>query len=116
MEGVDETQKKQAYLEATRLKKSGLDNEVIYARLEKQGVDPMLIERVLENISVQTIVESNKSREEHYKVQSNAQFIKVGIGVALGVVCYFIFPGNVIIPAGCILMGLALAIIYRSKA
>ena len=35
---MDETLKKQAYLEGLKLKNAGLEQEVIYARLEKQGL------------------------------------------------------------------------------
>ena len=35
---MDEGLKNKAYLEGMRLKKSGMDDEVLYARLEKQGI------------------------------------------------------------------------------
>ncbi|MES2277420.1 MAG: hypothetical protein V4592_15455 [Bacteroidota bacterium] len=112
---MDEGLKNKCYLEAMRLKKSGLDNEVIYARLEKQGIPAELIERVLKNITIQFTAEVVKERREYFEVQSNARFIKAGAGVVLAIVSYFLFPDNLVVPIGCILGGVAFAIFYRSK-
>ncbi|MDB5146106.1 MAG: hypothetical protein JWQ57_126, partial [Mucilaginibacter sp.] len=43
---MDEELKRRAYLQASRLKNEGLDNDVIYARLEKQGVPVDVINQV----------------------------------------------------------------------
>jgi hypothetical protein len=48
---MDEELKRKAYLQASRLKNEGLDNEIIYARLEKQGVPIDLINQVLANFN-----------------------------------------------------------------
>jgi hypothetical protein len=42
--------KKDAYAKALRLKNTGLDAEVIYARLEKQGVPEEIAREVAKNI------------------------------------------------------------------
>lgn len=50
---MDEELRRKAYLEGMKLKKAGLDKEVIYAWLEKQGIPDDLIKTVLQNMSIQ---------------------------------------------------------------
>jgi hypothetical protein len=50
---MDEGLKNKAYLEGSRLKAAGYDNEVILARLEKQGVPDELARQVVKNLSIQ---------------------------------------------------------------
>ena len=50
---MDEDVKRKAYLEGQKLKKAGFDDEVIYARLEKQGIPVELIASVIKNLSIQ---------------------------------------------------------------
>jgi hypothetical protein len=113
---MDEELKKKTYLDAMRLRNSGLDDEVIYARLEKQGVPSDLINRVLQNMSMQTKIDVAKKVQEHNEVKSNAYLIKAGAGVLVAIVSFFLFPGNMIIPVGCILGGIAWAFIHKLKS
>jgi len=113
---MDEGLKNKAYLEAMRLKKSGLDDEVIYARLEKQGIPPELINRVIQNISIQKTADIVREERESNEIKSNSYLAKAGAGILLAIISYFIFPNNVIIPVGCIVGGIGLALFYKAKS
>jgi hypothetical protein len=103
---MDEGLKNKAYLEASRLQKAGYDNEVISARLEKQGIPQELIDQVLMNLSIQKI----KDRDELVRPFYNIALIKIGIGVLLAVVSAIVIPGQIYLPIGLIVGGIVYAI------
>jgi len=76
---MDEELKRKAYLEGMKLKKAGLDNEVIYARLEKQGIPDELIKNVLQNMSIQRKREVIEEQTPFYY----SGLLKAGLGVLL---------------------------------
>jgi hypothetical protein len=102
---MDDTLKNKAYLEGQKLKKSGYDDEVIFARLEKQGIPEDLARQVIMNLSIQQRVEMVKEQTPFY----NIALIKVGVGMVLAIVSYIIAPGIIILPLGFIATGIALA-------
>lgn len=106
---MDEELKRKAYLQASRLKNEGLDNEVIYARLEKQGVPADLIEQVLKNLTVQKVVDVNNAQKPFF----NLALLKIGIGVLLAIVSMVVLPGQIILPIGLIAGGIITAVIKR---
>jgi uncharacterized transporter YbjL len=108
---MDEELKRKAYLQASRLKNEGLDNEVIYARLEKQGIPADLIKQVLTNLTVQKIIDVNAAQKPFF----NLALLKIGIGVLLAVVSMVILPGQVILPIGLIAGGIITAVIKRPR-
>ena len=108
---MDESLKNKAYLEAMRLKKSGLDDEVIYARLEKQGIPDELIKRVLQNLNAQQKVEKVKEYQPHYY----SGLLKVGIGIVLAIISAIALPGQIILPIGFIVSGIIYALIAQRK-
>ncbi|UOE47638.1 hypothetical protein MTO98_24820 [Mucilaginibacter sp. SMC90] len=108
---MDEELKRKAYLQASKLKNEGLDNEVIYARLEKQGVPAELIEQVLTNLTVQKIIDVNDAQKPFF----NLALLKIGIGVLLAVVSMVVLPGQVILPIGLIAGGIVTAVIKRPR-
>lgn len=105
-EEFDETTIRKAYLEAMKLQRSGLDNETIYARLEKQGIPEQLILRVLGNLRIEQRKKVSKAVNFNYKVAA----FKVGAGIVAAVISGIIMPGNVFIPLGLILGGIVLAV------
>lgn len=108
---MDESLKKRAYLEGMRLKKSGMDDEVIRARLEKEGIPDDLIKRVLLNLNAQQKVERVKEYQPHYY----SGLLKVGIGVALAIISAIVLPGQIILPIGFIASGIIYALIAQRK-
>jgi hypothetical protein len=105
-EEFDETTKRRAYSEAMKLQRSGLENEIIYARLEKQGIPEQLILKVLKNINTERHKEVTKELNFNYKFA----FFKIGAGVVAAIISGLLMPGNTVIPIGLILSGIILAI------
>jgi hypothetical protein len=106
---MDEEIKNKAYLEASRLKNAGYDNEVIYARLEKMGASEELAKRVIFNLSVQKVIDTDKQEQPFYYLA----IFKIGIGIFLAILSAFIFPGQIYLPIGLIFSGIIYA--YSSK-
>jgi VIT1/CCC1 family predicted Fe2+/Mn2+ transporter len=107
--------KKKAYLMGLRLKNSGLDEETIYARLEKQGIPEELARQVARDTQIQRNSDTKKDIVEDAKLRYNFAFIRIGIGVVLALVSYLIFPDNVIIPVGAIGGGILSALLAKKK-
>ena len=107
--------KKKAYLMALRLKTSGLDEETIYARLEKQGVPEELARQVARDTQIQRNRDIKKDVVEDAKLRYNFAFVRIGIGVVLALVSYLIFPDNVILPVGAIGGGILSALLAKKK-
>lgn len=108
---MDEGLKNKAYLEGMRMKKAGMDDEVIYARLEKQDIPEELIRNVLKNLNIQQKEEKVKEHQPLYY----SGLLKVGLGVLLAIISYFIFPDRIILPIGFILSGIIYALIARQR-
>jgi len=108
---MDEGLKNRAYLEGMRLKKAGYDNEVIRARLDKQGIPDDLIQQVLMNLYIQQKVDIVKEEKPFF----NIALLKIGIGVFLAIVSAVIFPDRIYIPIGLIVSGIVYALISNSK-
>ena len=108
---MDDGLKRKAYLEGQKLKKAGYDNEVILARLDKQGIPEDLAKQVIKNLSIQQHVDVVKEQTPVY----NIALIKVGIGVALAIVSFIALPGQVILPIGLIAGGIVAAVISKDK-
>ena len=107
--------KKKAYLMALRLKNSGLDEETIYARLEKQGVPEELARQVARDTQIQRNRDIKKDVVEDAKYRYKFAFVRIGIGVVVALISYLIFPDNVIIPVGAIGGGILSALLAKNK-
>ena len=103
---TDQTLKRKAFSLAMKLQKSGMEQEVIFARLEKEGIPNELAKEVLRNINLQ----ANKTFKKKEKETLNIWFVISGISVAISILSFFVFPGIVFIPTGLIVVGLALGI------
>ncbi len=108
---MDDGLKNKAYLEGMKLKKAGYDNEVIYARLEKQGIPEELIAQVLKNLSMQQRVEVINEQKPFF----NIAILKIGIGLFLAVISAILIPGEIYVPIGFIIGGIVYAIMSKSK-
>jgi hypothetical protein len=102
---------KMALLSIQRLKNSGYDREIIYARLEKQGIPDHIAKEALKDINIE------KKREviKEAKFSYNYALIRIGIGVGLAIISMIILPGRVIIPIGLIAGGIIYAAIAKNK-
>jgi len=108
---MDEGLKNKAYLEGSRLKKAGYDNEIIFARLEKQGIPEDLIGQVLKNLDVQEKTDTIIEQKPFY----NIAILRIGIGVFLAIISAILIPGQIYLPIGLIVGGIIYAVITRSK-
>jgi hypothetical protein len=108
---MDEGLKNRAYLEGMRLKKSGMDDEIIRARLEKKGIPEDLIKNVIQNLNLKQQVEK---KEEHQPMYYSG-LIKVGLGVALAIISAIVLPGKIYLPIGFIVSGILYALIARQR-
>ena len=57
---MDESLKKQAYSQGLKLKNTGIGEEGIYARLEKQGIPENLARQVAKNVMLQKKLDEDK--------------------------------------------------------
>ncbi|MEO6148582.1 MAG: hypothetical protein ABIN95_13310 [Mucilaginibacter sp.] len=108
---MDEGLKNKAYLEGSRLKKAGYDNEIIFARLEKQGIPEELAKQVIKNLTIQRKAEIFEQQKPFY----NIAILRIGIGVFLAIASAILIPGHIYIPVGLILGGVILALMAKSK-
>jgi hypothetical protein len=108
---TEEELKKKAYLMGLRLKNSGLDAETIYARLEKQGIPEELARQVAKDALIDRKREVIKDTEPLY----NFALIRIGIGVAIALISYIVFPDIYILPIGIIAAGIVSALLAKKK-
>lgn len=108
---MDETLKRKAYLEGSRLKNAGYDNEVIFARLEKQGIPEETIKLVIANLSIQQKVEVSKQAKPFY----NLAVIRIAIGVFLAIATAILIPGHIYLPIGLIVGGIISAVSIKKR-
>jgi hypothetical protein len=107
----EEEIKKKAYLMGLRLKNSGLDAEIIYARLEKQGIPEDLALQVARDVMIERKREVIKEAEPVY----NFALLRIGVGVGIAIISYLIFPDNIILPIGIIAGGIISALLAKKK-
>jgi hypothetical protein len=106
---MDESLKKRAYLEGLKMKNSGWDAEIIYARLEKQGIPHELANKVVSDI----LLEHKKDITERATPFYITALIKVAIGVLAAITYAVSFPGQLMLPIGLILTGVILAVVTK---
>lgn len=58
---MEESAKRDAYLKGLKLKSAGLDEEAIFARLEKQGVEYDLAKEVAKNVFLQMKIDKDNN-------------------------------------------------------
>jgi hypothetical protein len=108
---LNENLKRKAYMLGLKLKNSGLDEEIIYARLEKQGIPIDLAKIVASDI----MKEQKKEVIKDTKASYNVSLVLIGIGVLVAIISSFILPGKIIIPVGIIIGGIISAVLYKRK-
>lgn len=107
----EEELKRKAYTEGLKLLKAGMDSEVIYARLEKQGIPDVIIAHVIKNLFIQRKKDKVKAIEPFY----NVALVRIAIGVVAAVISYMLMPNQFIIPIGLIAGGILSALLLKKK-
>ncbi|HMJ67381.1 MAG TPA: hypothetical protein VK508_00720 [Cyclobacteriaceae bacterium] len=95
--------KKKAYLIGLRLKKSGMDGETIYARLEKQGIPEEMAKDVVRDI----LIEGKRDVVKEATPIYDFALARIAIGITVALVSYLV-TDNVLLPIGIILGGVVL--------
>lgn len=111
---MSEDLKRKAYSEALKLKNEGLEEEVIYARLEKKGYPHELAIEVAANVYIQRRVE--KQQDDTKKIEENNYKLALIVGgsVVFAIVSWLFLPKVVII----LPVGIAIGVLinfYKSK-
>lgn len=102
--------RKKAYSIAMRLKNSGLDTEIICARLEKQGIPEEMAMEVVRDILMERKKEVVKQTEPVY----NFALIRIGIGLTIALVTYLL-TDNAILPIAIIAGGVVTALMAKKR-
>lgn len=105
MEEYNETIKRKAYVEGLKLKNTSLDEGVIYAKLEKQGIPAELAKEVARNV----IIERSEPLKRDKSDMNNIALFIILAGVLLSIIIY-LFTGRLFIAFGFLISGIILAI------
>ena len=104
MENNTEYLRQKAYQEGLKFKNSGLEEEVIYAKLEKQGVPITLAKEVAKNV----VIERNKLNKEDisdYKNYKKLGIVIIAIGILASIIAY-IFTERIIVAVEVLVVGI----------
>ncbi len=103
--------RKKAILLVQRLQNSGLETEVIYARLAKQGVPSDIAKEAVNNV----ILEFKQIDKKEAKTSFNSALISIGLGIGTAIISLFVVPGYVFIPFVLIASGVIYALMAQKK-
>ena len=84
----DSELEKKAILIVQRLKSSGLETEVVYARLDKQGIPYNIAKNAVENV----LLEFKHTDKKEAKWGFNSAIMSIGIGVIAAIISTFVVP------------------------
>ena len=106
MENNNEYPRNKAYQIGLKFKNSKLDEEVIYAKLEKQGIPVDLAKEVAMNV----IIERNKSIKEDLSDYKNIVNVMIVIWVLAAIIAY-IFTQRISVVVNLLIVGVPTTII-----
>lgn len=104
---MDTNLKNKAYLAGLKLKSQGLNEEIIYVRLEKQGFPEELSRKVAKDVFKQVAKESTKN-------SINYSLFTVAIGFLIAF-STLIFIDYIFLPVGLIIGGVVSAFLAKFK-
>lgn len=100
---TEEGLKLRAYSEAMKLKHQGLEKDIIYARLEKQGIPEELALEVSNNIFIQQKIEEKNEIANVIEANNYKLTLSIVLSAILAIVSLIFFSAIVvIIPVGFI--------------
>jgi hypothetical protein len=94
-----DTETNRAYLVGLKLKHAGLSEEVIYARLEKQGFSEALARQVARDVI-------RENEREQMKASAHYGLVIAAIGLIGTIVSYFIFEDGIYVFPGLLIAGI----------
>ncbi len=102
---------RRAYTMAWKFKNSNMEEEVIYAKLEKQGIPKELALEAAHNI----VLERKKDLVKEERPFFNVALLRIGLGMLVALIYAIVFPGSYIVPVGFFVGGVILALASWSK-
>ena len=109
VDNTSDSIKRKAYVEGLKLKNTGLEEEVIYAKLEKQGIPKDLAKEVARNVVIERNI-YNKEDIEDYKNYKKLGIVFLVIGILASIITY-ILTGRIFVAAIVLVVGISTAII-----
>jgi F0F1-type ATP synthase assembly protein I len=106
---MSEDLKRKAYTEAIKLKSEGLEEEFIYARLEKQGFSEELSKEVAANIFIQRQVEHQQAINEKVGENNYKLILIIGGIVVFAIISWLFLPKVVIAIPVSLLVGVLIS-------
>ncbi len=106
----DESLVRRAYVEGLKLKNSGLDEEVIYAKIEKQGIPAELAREVAHNV----ILERNKKEDRELADKGDIGLIMLIVGIVASLIAYYLTE-KIMISTGLIMGGAVIYFVANKK-
>ncbi len=100
-----------AYSIGIKLKNSGLNENAIYAKLEKQGIPVDLALEVAQNITL----ESRKKFKKEEKHFWSLAILQIGLGALVALILAILLPEKKDLPINFIVMGILLALNWWRK-
>ena len=64
---------------------------------------------------MQNIKNSEVQKVEEIQITKNIGLVKIGASLLIAIASYFLFPGYIVIPIGCMIIGIAMAIFPQIK-
>lgn len=108
---TEEGLKRRAYSIGFKLKNSGLDEELIYVRLEKQGIPVELAKQVAKDMAIEQKKQIKRDEQPFYILG----IVQIGIGVLAAIVSFIVVPEHIYLPISFILGGVSFAYYARRK-
>jgi hypothetical protein len=102
---------RRAYSMGMKLKNSGLDQELIYVRLEKEGIPESLAREVANNMAIETKKEIIRDEKPKYYIA----LVSIGLGLLAAIISTIILPGRIMLPLGLIIGGVVYALVAKEK-
>ena len=99
MENNNDYLKNKAYKEALKFEKSEFEEEVIYAKLEKQGIPIDIAKEVAMNV----IIERNNKKENSSDYKKMG-FVIISVWIVISIIAFFI-TGKVFDAVGLLIVG-----------
>lgn len=109
MENNNEYPRQKAYHEGLKFKNSELEEDVIYAKLEKQGIPVDLAKEVAMNV----VIERNKYKKEDLADYKKFGIVMIVVWILVSITAY-IFTGRIFAAVGLLVTGILSTFLIHS--
>jgi hypothetical protein len=102
---------RKAFLLGLKFKQSGLDQEMIYVRLEKDGIPEDLALKVVRELAKGELKKERDTANE----KVNVALVIIAVALLLAITSALLIPGKIVLPIGIIGGGIISALISNKK-